>query len=112
MADSQASAENIQNTEKGDAKMSGKNQSTASPSDFLQKTVIDISDMILNQIKAQQCPEWQSEAPSYDYIPRTAKGEESANRIIAKYEHEHDPWEDYGRTCHNDPNVVREQDKG
>ena len=59
-------------------KMTG-NSSAAS--DILQKNLGDITTMI----KAQQLPEWQNEVPSYEYLPKTANGGESANRIFAKY---------------------------
>ena len=94
MAEGGAPAESIQNKIDGDTKTPVDKPSMASTTENLkpslattpeniQKTMEDISiDLkILNQIKAQQCPEWQVEAPSYDHIPTT----QIQNRSMARY---------------------------
>ena len=96
MAEGGASAENIQNKIDGDTKTPVNKPSMAptpenlKPSlaptpESIQKTMEDISiDLkILNQIKAQQCPEWQVEAPSYDHIPKTQIQNISMARYVA-----------------------------
>jgi hypothetical protein len=64
-------------------KMLGKSPADAASdiSDVWQKNLGNIITMI----KVLQLPDWQNEAPSYDYLPKTQTGGESTNRIFAKY---------------------------